>query len=381
MIGISLPVLSQSVTGVRIGTQPNKTRFVLDISEKIDFSVFTLADPYRIVVDLPALEWEIPRDNDAQDKGLIKRYRFGPFDVGSSRVVLDATQPVEVTGAFLLPPQGRYNYRFVIDLRPIDRNTFLKILKANRGTRTTVVHTPTPSKAPVFQKNGRRTIMIDAGHGGVDPGANGSIGPAEKEITLKVARELHKSLSGSKRYRVLLTRDGDVFLSLNERVRRTRQAHADLFLSIHADSIGDRRVRGATIYTLSETASDREAAALAAKENKADVIAGIDLAGESDEVMNILIDLAQRETMNYSARMANLLIPEIGKSMPLRRNSHRFAGFRVLKAPDVPSVLVEMGYLSNRQDALFLNSAAGRKKIAAALQRAVEAYFANFASQ
>ncbi|RMD90371.1 MAG: N-acetylmuramoyl-L-alanine amidase, partial [Alphaproteobacteria bacterium] len=222
---------------------------------------------------------------------------------------------------------------------------------------------------------GRRIIVVDAGHGGNDPGAPGVAGVPEKKITLDVAREAARQLEATGRYHALLTRDRDVYIGLRDRVAFARHHKADLFVSLHADSIKNRRVRGATVYTLSETASDAEAADLAARENKADILAGLDLDVEAPEVANILIDLAQRETMNYSARFANYLLPELKDRVVLRRNSHRFAGFVVLKAPDVPSVLVEMGYMSNRDDARFLGSARGRKEIAAALVAAVDRYF------
>ena len=172
-----------------------------------------------------------------------------------------------------------------------------------------------------------------------------------------------------------MTRDTDIYIPHRQRFEYARKAGADLFISIHADSIKNSKVRGATVYTLSETSSDKEAAALARKENKSDLIAGIDLRGESTDVANILVDLAMRETMNYSARFAGYLVPELGKEVMLRENSHRFAGFLVLKAPDVPSVLLEIGYISNREDAKQMTSRQGRERIARAISDAVENYF------
>ena len=229
-------------------------------------------------------------------------------------------------------------------------------------------------------KRDRKIIVIDAGHGGVDPGNLGVIGVPEKVIVLNMARAIKRAIETSSRYEVVMTRDRDIFAPLKRRPQIAREVHADLFISVHADSLStklkkNRKVRGATVYTLSENASDAEAAALANKENKADLIAGIDLGGETDEVRSILIDLAQRETMNYSAQFANYLVPELKERVYIRKNSHRFAGFVVLKAPDVPSVLVELGYLSNKQDARQLNSAEGRKRISEAIAAAVRRYF------
>ena len=223
----------------------------------------------------------------------------------------------------------------------------------------------------------RRVVVVDPGHGGQDPGAVGASGTFEKTITLAVSRDLRQQLEQTGRYRVHLTRDGDHFLPLRERVQKARNVKADLFVSIHADSMGSSETRGASVYTLSDTASDAETAALAARENRADIIAGVDLRQESREVANILIDLAQRETMNRSAGLAHLLVREMGRDvlmLPVR--PHRFAGFAVLKAPDVPSALVELGYLSNRQDENLLKQPAHRKRVAAAIQRAIDAYFA-----
>lgn len=239
---------------------------------------------------------------------------------------------------------------------------------------------PPAVKPPARRAAGRRTIAIDAGHGGIDPGAVSLSGGYEKHITLEVAREIRKQLEASGRYRVVMTRDRDEFVRLRDRVAIARAADADLFISIHADAIGNSTVGGLSIYTLSETASDREAEALAAKENKSDLIAGIDLGGESPEVTNILIDLAQRETKNYSAGFAGKLVRELARETRLLGKPHRFAGFAVLTAPDVPSVLVELGYLSNRSDEKELRDPAHRAKLARGILRAVDGHFAHTAT-
>ncbi|MBL8697692.1 MAG: N-acetylmuramoyl-L-alanine amidase [Alphaproteobacteria bacterium] len=223
----------------------------------------------------------------------------------------------------------------------------------------------------------RPVVVIDPGHGGQDPGAIGASGTYEKTITLAVSRDVKRRLEASGRYRVHLTRDRDEFLRLRERVQRARGWKADLFISIHADSIGSSETRGASLYTLSDTASDSEAAALATRENRADIIAGVDLSHESREVANILIDLAQRETMNRSATLASIMVRELGREVRMLAVSpHRFAGFAVLKAPDVPAVLLELGYLSNRQDEALLKQAEHRRKVAIGIHRAVDAFFA-----
>lgn len=360
------------VLGVRTGEQPTATRFVLDLSEAIEFKVFVLPNPYRVVIDLPEVDWQVEPSADI-GQGLIRNFRFGLFEAGTSRVVLDVDGPVKVQRSFLLPPNGAFPHRFVLDIAPVSAEDF-----------TTVAGLPpppplqarTPARAPKRKGSDLRPmIVLDPGHGGIDPGTVGASGTLEKKITLRIAKELKRQLLDSGRYRVLLTRDKDVFVRLGRRVEIARDAGAALFMSLHADSIKNRRVRGAAVYTLSETASDAEAAALAAKENKSDIIAGLHIEGESSEVTTILIDLARRETMNLSAEFASLLVPEIRRNGRVLSNDHRVAGFAVLKAPDVPSILVEMGYLSNRKDEKLLLSRAYQRRISAAMVRAIDRYF------
>ncbi|HRQ82044.1 MAG TPA: N-acetylmuramoyl-L-alanine amidase, partial [Azospirillaceae bacterium] len=220
-------------------------------------------------------------------------------------------------------------------------------------------------------------VVIDPGHGGADPGAIGVGGVYEKDITLAAARELRRQLQAAGRYQVKLTRDSDVFIRLRDRVAIGREAGADLFISLHADALGSEQVRGLSIYTLSTKASDREAEMLAAKENRADAIVGMDLSAENQLVASILIDLAQRDTMNQSKRFASQALTHLSKDVRLLASKpQREAGFAVLTAPDVPSVLVEMGYLSNPTDAKLLNTADHREKLARDLVRAIDSYFA-----
>jgi N-acetylmuramoyl-L-alanine amidase len=221
----------------------------------------------------------------------------------------------------------------------------------------------------------RRRVVIDPGHGGGDPGTIGVRGSHEKDITMIVGRELRRQLQASQRYDVIMTRERDEFVSLADRVQRARAGRGELFLSLHADAIHRPDVRGASVYTLSEKASDARAAALAAKENRADAIAGLDLSHQKPDIAAILVDLVQRETKNQSATFANILLPEMGRDVRLLDRSHRFAGFAVLKAPDIPSVLVEMGYLSNREDERLLNAAAHQARLAATLVRAIGRFF------
>jgi len=365
-----------NVSALRLGQNSDRTRFVIDIDNKVEPTIFTLADPERLVVDLPKVTFTFEGQGVGDGRGLISRYRYGLFDPGTSRIVLDLEQAAKVDRFFVLPPQGPHRFRLVFDLVPTSRKGFLAGVKRPQPMRDAPASAVVKAKPPEPPRHDtERIVVLDAGHGGNDPGAPGVNGVPEKSITLAVAREAYALLKASGRYRPLLTRNRDVYIKLRDRVDFARANHADLFVSLHADSLGNRRVRGATVYTLSENASDAEAAALAERENRADVVAGVNLAREAPEVADILIDLAMRETMNYSARFANYLIPELDQRVTLRRNSHRFAGFVVLKAPDVPSILLEMGYMSNPQDAAILSSRPGQKRIAQALLRAVDRYF------
>lgn len=364
-----------TVTSVRTHATAERTRVVVDLTAPVDFNVFTLADPYRVVLDFPPLDWQAPLDPGKQAVGLVAGVRYGQFSPEVSRLVLDLADAAQVSWAKLLPPAGQSGYRVALDLTPTDRLAFVAASGAPK--RKSDAAAPIPAAKPPRVKL-RRTIVIDAGHGGVDPGTIGRSGVYEKDLVLEYARELRRRLLASRRYDVVMTRTGDQFLSLAERVQIAQQAQGDLFISIHADAIENASVRGGAVYTLSETASDAEAARLAARENKADVLAGVHLDQHDTEVVSILISLAQRETMNYSARFANLLVPELRRHrVAVRRKPHRFAGFRVLKAPDVPSVLIELGYLSHSREERVLRSTEGRAAITAAIASAVDRYFAD----
>ncbi len=372
-----------AVLDVRLGLHPDKTRVVLDLTAVPGYRIFPLSQPYRMVLDLTEVEWRLPDGYVPAGRGLVQSLRYGLFAPGTSRVVLDLAGPTEVTAVQLLPGSGGAAARLVIDLAPMEAGAYLASLRAPPIVSSPEMASPAkvspaalvlPPPVP-GSRDDRPVIVIDAGHGGVDPGAVGGSGIYEKEITLAMAQELKRQLEATKRYRVVLTRDTDVFIRLRDRIAIARQANADLFVSLHADSHATRDLRGASVYTLSEQASDAEAAALAAKENKSDVIAGVDLSNENEVVTNILIDLAQRETKNLSARFAAVLVDELKSSTLMLRNSHRFAGFAVLKAPDVPSVLVELGYLSSSADEAELRSTKHRAKLGAAILRAVDGFF------
>jgi N-acetylmuramoyl-L-alanine amidase len=258
----------------------------------------------------------------------------------------------------------------------IDRRSLLQLLGGAAAGAAVLGGAPA-ALAEVRPKPVPKTylVILDPGHGGVDPGAIGKTGVYEKDVALATAREVARQLEATRRYRVRLTRKDDEFIPLGERVARARAASGDLFLSIHADALPNAGMRGASVYTLSEQASDKEAAALAARENKADLIAGIDLSHHEPAVSEILIDLARRQTNNLSIRLAHELVTELGHEVRLLANSHRSAGFVVLKAPDIPSALVEMGCLSNRTEEQLLTKPAYQRKVATGLVRSVNDYF------
>jgi N-acetylmuramoyl-L-alanine amidase len=360
------------ISSVRLGERSKDVmRLVIDVNQPIEPAISVLPDPYRVVVDMPAANWP---DSVGEGRGFISGYRYGLFSPTQSRLVLDLRRPAVVERAFMLRPSGQFGHRYVIDLKITDRKNFIAAAKSKKP----VENLSPPVQATVAKREGQKrkpVVVVDAGHGGHDPGTQSRIGHSEKTIALNAAKEIARQLKATGRYTVVLTRDKDIFLPLKRRVEIARKNEADLFISVHADSIKSKSLAGGTVYTLSERASDAEAAALAAKENKADIIAGVDLNGENRDVLDILLSLAQRETMNFSAVYANYVVEEFGPKKLIPRRPHRFAGFVVLKAADVPSVLIEMGYLSNNDDAKRIASKRGREDIARSIVRATNRYF------
>ena len=376
-------------SAMRVHDHLTHTRLVLELSDGVDFSLFRLADPYRMVVDLPELDWAIGNNAPAA-AGLVRAVRFGLFQTGTARIVIDLAGPSGIKKAFVLPATGGTPNRFVIDLEPIERTKFLAAVGPQHrigqygGVQMTampaapkatgqVKEEPAPDEGKRAER--RKIVAIDPGHGGVDPGAIGVSGIYEKIITLAAAKQLKTRLEGTGRYQVILTRDRDVSLGLAERREIARAAQADIFVSLHADSMANKTMRGLSVYTLSEKASDKEAETLAVQENNADTIIGVDLSHESQEVRHILVDLAQRESMNLATKLAAKLITQLEHEVKLVPNSHRFARFAVLKSPDIPSVLIEMGYLSNRDDETSLRKETYRGKLALAVARGLDQHF------
>jgi N-acetylmuramoyl-L-alanine amidase len=362
-------------TDARLGGDDARTRFVLDLTKPIEVAAFTLPDPYRVVLDLPQIIFQLPAKTGETGRGLVKAFRFGLVMPGGSRIVLDTGAPVRIEKAFVIDPVDSQPARLVLDLVAIDRESFLRNIAVDSRPRR-----PAPPKPDRDAKDAdpRPLVVLDPGHGGLDSGTVAPTGDTEKTIVLDFAQQLRDKLEKTGKYRVAMTRTDDRFVPLADRVQLARSRQAALFLSIHADALPrrDSESRGASIYTLSETASDAEAGRLAEAENRADVIAGVDLSAEPDDVADILIDLAQRETKTFSANFAHALIRELKATSRLHKHPLKSAGFRVLKAPDVPSVLVELGYVSSSQDLKYLMSDAWRSRATDSIVQAVATFFA-----
>ena len=472
----------------RVAGDQKKTRFVLDLERQLAYTVVVLSDPFRVVIDMPEVAFDLPPEIGQQGRGLVTRYRYGRLDHGKSRVVIDVTGPVLIDKTFMVEPEAGGPARLVLDLIATDEKTYALIrdrLKPrdrapeavadaprqdlSRTDRTEARNVPPPAdrmvrpplprprpalqqvsavtppadeaaqvhrappasaaqtvaaiapavsgsvtdqpatgapadKAPAapladavvepsasfagpvlggsqvkprppVQKKGKPVVVIDPGHGGIDPGAIGSTGSREKDIVLGFAKVLRDTLAATGRYDVRMTRSDDRFIPLAKRVAFARSNQAELFISIHADSLKRGVAHGATVYTLSEQASDKEAAETAASENKADLVGGIIDDGDSGELADILADLVHLETRNHSLYFAKTLVGTLDGKTPLNTKPHRTAGFRVLRAPDVPSVLLELGYLSSREDEQRMASDAWRRKVAKAMVSAVDRFF------
>ena len=366
-------------TDTRVGGDDTLTRFVMDFSRKIDLRAFTLADPYRVVIDLPQVTFNLPPKTGESGRGLVKAFRFGLVMQGGSRIVLDVGKPVKIEKVFALDAQGGQPARLVLDLSATDRDSFMRNLAAESRVQPASAAGGIDQRSQEARRDGdaRPIVVVDPGHGGIDNGTIASTGVMEKQIVLDFAMALRERLEQSGKYRVVMTRTDDSFVPLADRVRMARIRQAALFISIHADALkkGEGEAQGATVYTLSETASDSEAARLAENENRADVIAGIDLSHESNDVADILIDLAQRETKAFSAHFAKSIVASMRKVAKMHKHPLKSAGFKVLKAPDVPSVLIELGYVSSQADLKQLTSGTWQAKTAGSIVQAVDTYF------
>lgn len=402
-IGLASPALGATalqVSKIEVTSsgQSEEVRFFL--SQPVEYKTFFLDNPDRLVIDIPHAEWRTEQALPGKYKGKwLKKLRVGRFNPTTNRIVLELAQPLALQNSrietkkngaeLLLVLQPKTGAKPLQDANPVPadvRNSRDKENWAELAEKTTQTQPLPPGMAgftkipvPVFKPSSRTVkpvIVIDAGHGGQDPGATGASGAFEKNITLSYARALNNALLRTGKYHVVLTRDDDRFIMLRDRMGIGRQAKGDVFISIHADTAENPQTRGFSIYTLSNTASDAEAAALATRENKVDLVYGLNLSNEHQDVTEILIDLAQRETMKKSSRLAEILVNNLSRGIMPLPNTHRYAGFAVLKAPDVPSVLIELGFLSHKDDEKLLKSDAYRQKVVNSLVNGLDAYFA-----
>jgi len=363
----------------RLADDGETAKLSFDLSGPVEASAHAMADPDRIVVDLAEVNFQLDpavgRPAPKRSDSIVRAFRFGLFGPGKSRVVIDLARPACVANVKTTPiARGSAPSRLAIELKRCEASAFASAARAAAASEASAP--ASNDEAATTPASGLPVIVIDPGHGGVDGGAYGVGGAVEKTIVYDYALELERRLEARNRFKVVLTRHGDEFVSLEDRVRIAREANASLFISIHADMLGEADVSGATIYTCSERASDAQAARIAERENAADKAAGIEQKAQAAGVADILFDLKRRETRAYAHIFSRGVVDELKGAARLNRNPERSAGFLVLKAPDFPSVLVELGYLSNAQDVQAMNSPTWRAKTASAMANAIDRFFA-----
>jgi N-acetylmuramoyl-L-alanine amidase len=366
-------------TAVSLTGDATRTRITFDLTAPVAFTVFRMTDPFRVVLDLDDLAFRLPQGSGRQSRGLIIAFRYGLFAPGKARIVIDTEGPTRIEAARMTPATATTPDRLEIDLVP---STATEVAAAELASAAQSIELKPRDAAPPVdppKSRGRPVVVIDPGHGGIDPGAQGTRW-LEKDIVLAVAREIRRSLLSSRRYEVVMTRSGDTFVSLDQRVKISRQHHADLFISIHADSLAQRElaqsIRGATIYTLSERASDDLARRRAEKENAADLLAGLasNAAVADDQVRDILLDLMRRETSNLAHDFRAQLVRDLRPRLALAKEPARSGPFKVLRQPGSPAVLIELGYISNAEDERQMSSEAWQRGVGEAVARAADEY-------
>ena len=357
----------------RLVGDKKRARLIVDFDSSVSYKTSVIKDPKRVVINLSKTVFSLNKDATEVPDSVVETFRYGAIDPQTSRIVLSLSSPALIDSQKLksLNDQGRH--RLIIDLVSVDADRFEKT--ALEKAETLVVAKPKLKSQKALGKR-KFLIVLDPGHGGIDNGAGGHRGVQEKDVTLGFARQLTAQLEDNPSYEVMMTRDDDSFVSLTERLEFARGQKADLFISIHADSLRQRNIRGATVYTLSKKGSDTLARSLAHKQNRSDLIAGLALPKLEAPVNDIFIDLTRRETKSFSTRFAQALVRSMRKGVRLIRNPHRSADFFVLKAPEVPSVLLELGYLSNKRDEKLLSSKKWQQMVAGRMRLAIDSFFA-----
>jgi N-acetylmuramoyl-L-alanine amidase len=377
----------------RVGGDLKRTRFVADLSETVDFRAFLLTEPYRVIIDLPKVQFQMPPGVGGKGRGLISAFRYGLFAAGKSRIVIDAIGPVVIDKAFVRAAENGQPARLVVDLVKATQKEFDEQRKRQALLRTVKpisLGTETIDGFGLKQQEqpggNKPVIVLDPGHGGPDPGTVTKNDTYEKDVVFKLCQDLKAKLEATGRFRVVMTRNEDIFVPLEDRVEIARQVEANLFVSIHADALDVKHplvtkkmieeVRGASVYTLSEEASDALAKLIAARENSSDLLAGVELPETADDSLaSILIDLMHRETKNLSVSFAQQLLKDLEGHILLTKSPHRFANFRVLKSEEVPSVLIELGYMSNAEDESALTSQEWRSKVSKEIAESIGTFF------
>lgn len=375
-------------TAAHVEGDGKRTRFRLELSSSVAASIYALSEPYRVIADLPDVDFVLPAGTGRRSQGLVSAFRYGLFEAGRARIVIDASGPVMIEGAQFIPAASGAGGHLVFDLIPTTVERFAALeqqaqkdlaLRQSRYDDGAAAIPPGTKPRPV--------IMIDPGHGGLDPGTVAGPKLTEKDIVLAVGRQLRAILGAARRYDVHMTRDQDVFVSLEGRLRHSRRVGADLFISLHIDALAEaglaHSVRGASVYILSEKASDEAARQLAEKENASDLLAGMERVPSSDEdhVRSILFDLIRRETANYAVEFRNLLTGRLKSRIALAREPQRAAAFKVLKQAETPAVLIELGYMSHAEDRALIAKPEWQRQIAVSIAEAVDAYFATRQAQ
>jgi N-acetylmuramoyl-L-alanine amidase len=355
----SLAASKAALTGIRISQADNDhTRIVFDLSKGIEHNIFALAEPHRIVVDLSDTRASAALVSDEKTTNILKGIRSANRATGELRVVFDLNSKVRPR-SFYLQPDGNSGHRLVVDLHSTNLSP-TPILTSQQKRRT--------------QKK-EFVIALDPGHGGRDPGAIGRGGTREKDVTLAVAKKMKEIINRTPGYRALLTREGDQFIALRNRVKKARERQADLFVSLHADSFRSPKVKGASVYALSLNGATSEAARLIAeKENRSDLIGGINLDDKDDLITSVLLDLSQAATIQDSLELGDDVLKHISKVSSINNDKVQQAGFAVLKAPDVPSILVETAFLSNPTEEKKLRNSKHQQKLARAVFAGIKSH-------
>jgi N-acetylmuramoyl-L-alanine amidase len=358
-------------TQVALISDADGQALVVDMSAEINAAVSVMADPMRLVLDFPRLRFHAPQAAAPAQGGPVANVRFGAFMRGEGRVIVELNRPLRASEQRFLDLEGG-GRRLVVRLEPIPREAFMALARPIADD----IITGSTARAQGAKPSDLPLVFLDPGHGGIDSGATGPGGELEKTLVLQFATTLRDRLERGGKARVMMSRTGDVFVPLRDRVRLARQAKAQLFISLHADALpaDEGEARGATVYTLSERATDDRAQKLAEKENRADLAAGMELKDDQDEVADILFDLARRESRAFSLQFARQLVQTLPKATRVHRNPLRGAGFRVLRAPDIPSILLELGYLTTPEEARLMMTDDWRRATADAAAQAIERF-------